>query len=68
MIDEIDVEAERQKSAACPYWESKDDFLALFNFKELDDEVVKRIKPLLWDFRQCFHNSLRKAYAQNPLK
>ena len=56
IVEDVDVEAERAKSKSCPFWPDKDHFFGQFNFKDLPESEVKRIKSLLWDFKHCFYN------------
>ena len=47
LIDDVDVEKERRKSEACPYWTDKNAFLSEFNFKDISTDHLSRVEDLL---------------------
>ena len=57
--DPIDVEEERRRNRNCPYWPSREEFLAHFDFSSVEERYLEETKQLLWDFRGAFFNEAK---------
>ena len=71
--DPVDIEEERRRNKSCPYWPSKEEFLAHFDFSSVENRYLEETKQLLWDFRGTFFNEskpemFRKGINMAPIE
>ena len=72
ILVDVDVEAEKKKAEKCPYW-AYDEFFENFNLDGISQELLPRVKALLWSFRHIFYNNkhpemFRRGAKLTPVK